>query len=97
MRDKRTKSDAPDDHPEARRGLHVRLRLFVPDRKNLGEGIGNPLGNAKQVMVRIGRTLQSFPPSKRSGHLSTHSAFQLGLWTLEGRIRCYRRRGAPAS
>jgi hypothetical protein len=27
-------------------------------------------------MVRIGRTLQSFPPSKRSGRLSTHSAFQ---------------------
>ena len=27
-------------------------------------------------MVRIGRTLQSFPPSKRSGRLSTHAAFQ---------------------
>ena len=47
--------------------------------------------------VRIGRTLQSFPPSKRSGRLSTHSAFQLGLWTLEERIRRHRRRGAPAS
>jgi hypothetical protein len=28
------------------------------------------------LKVRIGRTLQSFPPSKRSGRLSTHSAFQ---------------------
>src|SRR6266581_1494385 len=28
------------------------------------------------TLVRIGRTLQSFPPSKRSGRLSTHSAFQ---------------------
>ena len=28
------------------------------------------------MKVRIGRTLQSFPPSKRSGRLSTHSAFQ---------------------
>jgi hypothetical protein len=40
--------------------------------------------------VRIGRTLQSFPPSKRSERLSTHSAFQLGLWTLQGRIHRYR-------
>src|SRR5215475_14261990 len=46
--------------------------------------------------VRIGRTLQSFPPSKRSGRLSAHSAFQLGLWTLQGRIHRCRRRGAPA-
>ena len=52
---------------------------------------------ARLPMVRIGRTLQSFPPSKRSGHLSMHSAFQLGLWTLEGRIRSDQRRGAPAS
>src|SRR6266850_5058132 len=37
-------------------------------------------------MVRIGRTLQSFPPSKRSGRLSTHSAFQLGRTTLVGQI-----------
>src|SRR5512145_1380768 len=48
-------------------------------------------------VVRIGRTLQSFPPSKRSGRLSTHSAFQLGLWTLEEQTRRHRRRGAPVS
>jgi len=46
--------------------------------------------------VRIGRTLQSSPPSKWSGRLSTHSAFQLGLWTLQGRMHRCRRRGAPA-
>src|SRR5262245_52596171 len=40
-----------------------------------------------QTRVRIVRTSQSFPPIKRSRHLSTHSAFQLGLWTLKGRIR----------
>src|SRR5207247_2656341 len=28
------------------------------------------------LTVRIGRTLQSFPPSKRRGRLSTHAAFQ---------------------
>ena len=28
------------------------------------------------LTVRIGRTLQSFPPSKRRGPLSTHAAFQ---------------------
>ena len=47
--------------------------------------------------VAIGRALQPFPRSKRSRHVSTHSAFQLGLSTLEGRIRLERRRGAPAS
>src|SRR5438034_10688811 len=31
---------------------------------------------AATLTVRIGRTLQSFPPSKRSGPLSTHAAFQ---------------------
>src|SRR5262249_36836073 len=36
------------------------------------------------TQVRIGRTLQSFPPSTRSGRLSTHSAFQLGRTTLVG-------------
>jgi hypothetical protein len=41
--------------------------------------------------------LQPFPRSKRSRHVSAHSAFQLGLSTLEGRIRRCRRRGAPAS
>jgi hypothetical protein len=46
-------------------------------------------------MVRIGRTLQSFPPSKRSRRLSPHSAFQLGRSTLRGRTRRCRRRGAP--
>src|SRR5215471_9886522 len=48
-------------------------------------------------MVAIGRALQPFPRSKRSRHVSAHSAFQLGLSTLEGRIRRCRRRGAPAS
>ncbi len=47
--------------------------------------------------VRIGRTLQSFPPSKRSVRLSPHSAFQLGLWTQEERIRRCRPRGAPVA
>jgi hypothetical protein len=47
--------------------------------------------------VAIGRALQPFPRSKRSRHVSAHSAFQLGLLTLEGRIRRCRRRGAPAS
>ena len=47
--------------------------------------------------VAIGRALQPFPRSKRSRHVSAHSAFQLGLSTLEGRIRRCRRRGAPAS
>jgi len=47
--------------------------------------------------VAIGRALQPFPRSKRSRHVSAHSAFQLGLSTLEGRSRRCRRRGAPAS
>ena len=47
--------------------------------------------------VAIGRTLQPFPRSKRSGHVSAHSAFQLDLSTLKGRIRPEQRRGAPAS
>src|SRR5262245_41897627 len=47
--------------------------------------------------VAIGRALQPFPRSKRSRHVSAHSAFQLGLSTLEERIRRCRRRGAPAS
>src|SRR5262245_36894977 len=47
--------------------------------------------------VAIGRALQPFPRSKRSRHVSAHSAFQLGLSTLEGRIRRCRRRGAPAA
>lgn len=33
--------------------------------------------------------MQSFPPSKRSGRLSTHSAFQLGRTTLIGQIRLH--------
>ena len=33
--------------------------------------------------------MQSFPPSKRSGRLSTHSAFQLGRMTLIGQIRLF--------
>jgi hypothetical protein len=49
------------------------------------------------IRVAIGRALQPFPRSKRSRHVSAHSAFQLGLSTLEGRIRRCRRRGAPAS
>src|SRR5215471_14518335 len=49
------------------------------------------------VGVAIGRALQPFPRSKRSRHVSAHSAFQLGLSTLEGRMRLERRRGAPAS
>ena len=36
--------------------------------------------------VRIGRTLQSFPPSKRSGRLSSHSAFQLACRLRKGRF-----------
>ena len=48
-------------------------------------------------MVAIGRALQPFPRSKRSRHVSAHSAFPLGLSTLEERIRRCRRRGAPAS
>ena len=47
--------------------------------------------------VAIGRALQPFPRSKRSRHVSAHSAFQLGLSTLEERIRHKQRRGAPAS
>jgi hypothetical protein len=47
--------------------------------------------------VAIGRALQPFPRSKRSRHVSAHSAFRLGLWTLQGRIRRCRRRSAPAS
>ena len=52
---------------------------------------------AFSTRVAIGRALQPFPRSKRSRHVSAHSAFQLGLSTLEGRIRRCRRRGAPAS
>src|SRR6516162_11943099 len=52
---------------------------------------------ARLPIVAIGRALQPFPRSKRSRHVSAHSAFQLGLSTLEGRIRRCRRRGAPAS
>jgi hypothetical protein len=48
-------------------------------------------------VVAIGRALQPFPCPKRSVRLSPHSAFQLGLWTLEGRIRRHRRRGAPVA
>jgi hypothetical protein len=51
----------------------------------------------KHVRVAIGRAPQPFPRSKRSRHVSAHSAFQLGLSTLEGRIRLERWRGAPAS
>jgi hypothetical protein len=47
--------------------------------------------------VAIGRALQPFPRSKRSRHVSAHSAFQLDLSTREGRMRRCRRRGAPAS
>ena len=47
--------------------------------------------------VAIGRASQPFPHSKRSRHVSAHSAFPLGLSTPEGRIRLERRRGAPAS
>jgi hypothetical protein len=39
------------------------------------------------VWARIGRTLQSFPPSKRRGRLATHSAFQLGRTTPIGQMR----------
>jgi SRSO17 transposase len=52
---------------------------------------------ARLPNVAIGRALQPFPRSKRSRHVSAHSAFQLGLSTLEERIRRCRRRGAPAS
>jgi hypothetical protein len=44
-------------------------------------------GHEELCRVRIDRTLQSFPPSKRSGRLSTHSAFQLGRMTLIRQIR----------
>src|SRR5438477_9715711 len=60
----------------------------------------SPLGIGRcltTLSVAIGRALQPFPRSKRSRHVSAHSAFQLGLSTLEGRIRRCRRRGAPAS
>ena len=43
--------------------------------------------NQDITFVAIGRALQPFPRSKRSRHVSAHSAFQLGLSTLEGRIR----------
>jgi hypothetical protein len=46
----------------------------------------NLQGFPSTLAVRIGRTLQSFPPSKRSGRLSTHSAFQLGRTTLVEQI-----------
>jgi hypothetical protein len=52
---------------------------------------------SSSTRVAIGRALQPFPRSKRSRHVSAHSAFRLDLWTLKGRIRHYRRRGAPAS
>ena len=42
---------------------------------------------SKVKMVAIGMALQPFPRSKRSGHVSAHSAFRLGLWTPKGRIR----------
>jgi len=57
----------------------------------------NLVERGKPVSVAIGRALQPFPRSKRSRHVSAHSAFQLGLSTREGRIRRCRRRGAPAS
>src|SRR4029450_1039283 len=50
----------------------------------------------------MGRALQPFPRSKRSRHVSAHSAFQLGLSTREGRKsplpteRCTSRKG-PSS
>src|SRR5215510_7244963 len=53
--------------------------------------------SVNDIGVAIGRALQPFPRSKRSRHVSAHSAFQLGLSTLEGRMRLERRRGAPAS
>jgi hypothetical protein len=44
-----------------------------------------PYGTSPHA-VRIGRTLQSFPPSKRSGRLSSHSAFQLACGLRKGRF-----------
>ena len=69
--------------------------LFVSDVASLKHcrqfcfGQGILLSLQSNSWVRIGRTLQSFPPSKRSGRLSTHSAFQLGRTTLIGQIRRY--------
>jgi hypothetical protein len=50
---------------------------------------GKTARGTQRYWVAIGRALQPFPRSKRSRHVSAHSAFQLGLSTLEGRIRRY--------
>lgn len=42
--------------------------------------------SGSRALVAIGRALQPFPRSKRSRHVSAHSAFRLGPWTLKGRI-----------
>ena len=61
----------------------------------------SPTGSPRAVTrprVAIGRALQPFPRSKRSRRVSPHSAFQLGLRTLEGRIRrCRRQRRTSPS
>src|SRR5262249_48501274 len=77
-------------HADAARGQEGREK-WAPHNGLLNVKVGS------HPSVAIGRALQPFPRSKRSRHVSAHSAFQLGLSTLEGRIRRCRRRGAPAS
>ena len=69
----------------------MKIQNFVHPVTTMFPGIGAfPLPHSPTTLfVRIGRTLQSFPPSKRSGRLSTHSAFQLGRMTLIGQIRLF--------
>ncbi len=47
--------------------------------------------------VAIGRASQPFPRSKPSARISTHSAFQLGLWTFLREVRGMQPRGNAPS
>ena len=79
---------------------HSPLSMYVDARYRTGYHAGqralSPMGMAGNAMkhrgsevkrwVAIGMALQPFPRSKRSGHVSAHSAFRLGLWTPKAGI-----------
>src|SRR5215813_10061043 len=74
-----------------------RLRVMEKKLTNSGPLRESVDKHSIYPVVAIGKALQPFPCPKRSVRLSPHSAFQLGLWTLEERMRRHRRRGAPVA
>src|SRR5262245_4744634 len=82
----------PHPHPLGCRCLVAQLLERIIDHHKGASKSGSSavVSRSRQTYgywVAIGRALQPFPRSKRSRHVSAHSAFQLGLSTLEGRIR----------